>query len=146
MIDVDVVTDVDEGYAQKVHGVTGEELECYVLSRIPAGESKMQLAEPIRNSNLPVSFTQDLGEFFFELAEEHFVCEVGDEILLLTAKVDCTGLAEDKRISGFQQCAEASLNSGNSIVIKRRKALAAASEELTLRVRNNLYSGHRLLT
>ncbi|MCP4596615.1 hypothetical protein [Neptuniibacter sp.] len=146
MIDVDVVTDVDEGYAQTVHGVTGEELECYVLGRIPEGESEVQLAEPTRHCNLPVSFTQDLGEFFFELAEEHFRCKEGDEILLLTAKVDCAGLGEDQTVSGFQQRAEASLNSGNSIVIKRRKALAAASEELTLRVRNNLYSGHRLLT
>ncbi len=145
MIDVDVVTDVDEGYAETVHGVTGEQLECYVLGRIPEGENEVQLAEPIRYCNLPVSFTQDLGEFFFELAEEHFVCEEGDEILLLTAKVDCEGLDNGKTVSGFQQRAEASLHSGHSIVIKRRQALGVASEELASRVRNNLYSGHRLL-
>lgn len=145
MIDVDVVTDVDEGYAQQVHGVSGEELDCYLLGYIPAGEGQLQLAEPLRETNLPVSFTQDLGEFFFELAEAHFVCDAGDEFLLLMAKIDCAGLSAGDTLLSFQQRAETSISGGENIVIKRRRAIDSDSEELTVRVRTNLYSDNRLL-
>lgn len=121
------------------------EMKCYFVGLIPQGSTEMKLAEPVRPNNLAVSFTESLSEFFYDFAEKHFHCEQGDEIVLFSAHVDCSDICEIDIISSFKEKTAASVTGAPRDVIKRRVALAKDSEELSVRVRNNLYQSHRLL-
>lgn len=120
------------------------ELKCYFVGLIPQGSEDLQLATPVRPDNLAVSFTESLGEFFFDFAEKHFHCEQGDEIVLLSASVDCSDLNEGSFVEEFKKKSKSSLSIGSAI-IKRRIALASDSEDLSIKVRENLYKTHRLI-
>ncbi|WP_286239405.1 hypothetical protein [Neptuniibacter halophilus] len=145
MIDVDVVKGVDEGYARQVQGHFSNEQECFVLGFISRDNDEPTLAVPVRKNNIGVSFSQSLAEFFYEFAEKHFECEQGDEVLLFSAKVNCSDLDETALLSGFNQRAKESISAGEGIILKRRIAVGADSAELAERVRSDIYSQHRLL-
>ncbi|MGI1668980.1 MAG: hypothetical protein K6L74_01510 [Neptuniibacter sp.] len=144
MIDVDVVTDVDEGYARDVHGVSGVLVDCFALGVIPKGSDDLYFPEPFRKNNLAISFTQSLADFIYEFAEKHYYCNEGDEILLLSAKVDCDQMDEASIISSFFARAEDAVSSGECIVIKRRDALAAESNELRQKVCQDIYAQNHI--
>lgn len=122
------------------------ELRCYFVGHIPQGSDEIQLAEPMRPNNLAVSFTESLSEFFFDFAEKHFYCEQGDDIVLMSANVDCSELADADFIQEFKKKTESSLQAQASEVLKRRKAIASDSVELSKKVRENLYETHRLIS
>lgn len=139
MIDVDVVKDVDEDYARDVHGVSGALVECFALGIIAQGSNDWLLPEPVRNNNVAISFTQSLADFFYEFAEKHFHLKENDEVVLLSAKIDCNQMNEESIISSFFERAESAVNSGDCIVIKRRAALCPRSDEVESRVRKDIY-------
>lgn len=122
-----------------------KELDCYFVGHITSGSDEIKLAEPVRPHNMAVSFTESLGEFFFNFAEKHFRCEKGDEILLMSASVDCSDLEESEFVDGFKQRTEACLEQKSGEIIKRRIAIASDSTELSARVRMDLYEKHRLI-
>ncbi|MGH1430869.1 MAG: hypothetical protein ACRBB4_07100 [Neptuniibacter sp.] len=122
------------------------ELRCYFVGHIPQGSDEIQLAEPMRPNNLAVSFTESLSEFFFDFAEKHFYCEQGDDIVLMSANVDCSELDDADFIQDFKKKTESSLQTQASEVLKRRKAIASDSVELSKKVRENLYETHRLIS
>jgi len=140
MIDVDVVKDVDEDYARDVHGVPGAQVDCFALGFISEGSDKVFLPKPIRKSNIAVSFTQPLADFFFEFAELHFRCNAGDEILLLATKMDLSEMDEDSLLTSFAERANEPVSAGHCIVIKRRPAVASGSDKLRRKLVQDIYS------
>jgi hypothetical protein len=122
------------------------ELRCYFVGHIPQGSEEIQLAEPMRPNNLAVSFTESLSEFFFDFAEKHFYCEQGDDIVLMSANVDCSEIDDSDFIGDFKEKTQHSLRDRSGEILKRRKAVASDSAELSKKVRENLYETHRLIT
>ncbi|MGH1461727.1 MAG: hypothetical protein ACRBB6_06815 [Neptuniibacter sp.] len=121
------------------------ELKCYFVGHISQGSDEIKLAEPVRPNNMAVSFTESLSEFFFDFAEKHFHCEQGDDIVLMSANVDCSDLNASDLLEGFKQKTEHSLKQHSGEIIKKRKAIARDSAELSMKVRDNLYQTHRLI-
>lgn len=121
------------------------ELRCYFVGHIPQGSDEIQLAEPMRPNNLAVSFTESLSEFFFDFAEKHFYCEQGDDIVLMSANVNCSEIDDSDFISDFKEQTLHSLRDSSGEILKRRKAVASDSAELSKRVRENLCETHRLI-
>ena len=66
--------------------------------------------------------------------------------MLMSANVDCSELDDADFIQDFKKKTESSLQTQASEVLKRRKAIASDSVELSKKVRENLYETHRLIS
>ena len=144
MIDVDVVTDVNDSYALKLRGEVSRNMDCFVIGRIGEGADVLALAEPVRRHNLAISFSQSLGDFFFDFAEAHFHYDQGDDICLLLAKLDCANLDETMLLDSVRLRAEQTIKAGEGTILKRRKAMDSGSAAFISRVRRDIYTQNRL--
>lgn len=121
------------------------EINVFMVGHAASGSDEIKLAEPLRVNNMAVSFTESLAEFFYDFAEKHFICEQGDQILLLRTSIDSEEIDESDFISCFKAHSERLIASSDGEIIRRRLADDPASEMVNLKVRNNLYENHRLL-
>lgn len=139
MIDVDVVKSVDEDYARTVHGVQNAEIDCFALGYKAVGNQNITLAKPVRDTNIAISFTQSLAEFFYEFAEKHFLYSEGDEVLLLSVKIDCNKVLS---IPDYAEQVIGTVSENEVIIIKRRNAISSSSQELKQRIWDDIYRQH----
>ena len=119
-------------------------VNCYFVGHIPRGSKEIVLVKPIRRHNMGFSFTETLGEFFFEFAEKHFHCEPGEDIVLIATSIERDQLDSQYFIEQLHNKFVGFTNQKGTI-IRRRTAVAKDSIELSKRVHQDLHKTHRLI-
>lgn len=78
-------------------------VDVYVLGRIPYLKQDIELAQPTFNNDIPVSFTEKLANYMFHSFDKHFKSGAGDEVILLSLKLDISDLLhKDDFIASFK--------------------------------------------
>jgi|GEM_PF-3584532 len=78
-------------------------VDVYVLGVIPYLKQDVELAQPVFNTDIPISFTEKLADYMFNAFDKHFKSNAGDEIVLLSLKLAISDLLhKDDFVASFK--------------------------------------------